>query len=63
MFPVSKNTILTQYGKYVKKMGKVFNFDYGNFDFENGNFEFNFELDLGVGGWLLMMIGDAMTPF
>jgi len=50
MFPVSKNTILTQYGKYVKKMGKVFNFDYGNFDFENGNFEFNFELDLGVGG-------------
>jgi hypothetical protein len=43
-------------------LGKVVNFDYGNFDFkkvnfENGNFEFefNFELDLegvgaGVGG-------------
>jgi hypothetical protein len=39
-----------------KALGKVFNFDYGNFDFEkvnfeNGNFEFkfNFELNLGVG--------------
>ena len=39
-----------------KALGKVFNFDYGNFDFEkvnfeNGNFEFefNFKLDLGVG--------------
>jgi hypothetical protein len=51
-------------------LGKVTNFEYGNFDiekfnFENGNleFEFNFELDLGWGVWLLMMIGDAMTPF
>ncbi len=50
-------------------VGKVGNFDYGNFDFEKVNFEnrnfefeFNFELDMG-GGWLLMMIGDAMAPF
>ena len=44
------------------------NIEYGNFDFEkvyfeNGKFEFkfNFELDMGGGG--VMMLGDAMTPF
>ncbi len=55
------------------------NVDFDKFKFENGNIEFNFELDNidskngvkqgqtgwegGGGGWLLMMIGDAMTPF
>jgi len=55
---------------------KGINIDYGNIDFDkfkfkNGNIEFNFKLDNidsknGVKrgrGWLLMMIGDAMTPF
>jgi hypothetical protein len=53
----------------VKFLGKVTNFEYGNFDiekfnFENGNFEFKFNFKLDMGGWwLLLMIGDAMTPF
>jgi hypothetical protein len=53
-------------------MGKATNIEYGNFDFEkvyfeNNKFEFvfNFELDMGCGvwGWLLMMLGDALTLF
>jgi len=46
----------------------VTNFEYGNFDiekfnFENCKFEFEFNFELDWGGGLLMMIGDAMTPF
>jgi len=49
-------------------LGKVTNFEYGNFDiekfnFENCKFEFEFNFELDWGGGLLMMIGDAMTPF
>ena len=37
------------------------------FNFENGNFELIWPPlgwgGVGVGGWLVMIIGDAMTPF
>jgi len=60
-------------GKWV--ISKKGNIDLDKFKFKNGNIKLNidfFNIDSktgsngvprGVGGWLLMMIGDGMTPF
>jgi len=61
------------WGKWVTS--KKVNIDFDNGNIKNGNIEFTIDFfninskngvkrgPLWGGGWLLMMIGDAMTPF